>query len=165
MYFGMSSVMHVWHIRNSTLMNRMSLFLPKLRVAQGHKTQTAGFKLTLSISSFHVCGSHLQDADLFPFLHPCLHSFLYPIICLKCLILLRLRACWLLTADRFPSDGTFLGEIHFLSALAGKIIRLVHRTKGVFIRTLRFPIYLPSALFPSNSLFNQVTPLSAAHPI
>lgn len=147
MYFGMSSVMHVWHIRNTTLMNRMSLFLLKLRIAQGHKTQTVGLKLTLSISSFHVWGSHLQDADILPFLHPCLHSFLYPIICLKCLIfLLHLRACWLLMADLFPSDGTFLGEIHFLSALAGKIMHFVRRTKGVFIRTLRFPIYLPSAL-------------------
>ena len=117
MYFGMSSVMHVWHIRNTTLMNRMSLFLLKLRIAQGHKTQTVGLKLTLSISSFHVWGSHLQDADILPFLHPCLHSFLYPIICLKCLIFfLHLRACWLLMADLFPSDGTFLGEIHFLSA-------------------------------------------------
>lgn len=53
----------------------------------------------------------------------------------------------------------------FLSALAGKSIHLLHRTKGVFIRALRFPIYLPSALFSSNSLFIQVTFLSASHPI
>lgn len=107
-----------------------------------------GFKLTLSISSFHVCRSYSQDADILPFLDACLHSFLNPIICLKCLIFLLhlLRTWWLLMAG-ISSDGAFLGEIHFLSVLAGKIMHLLHRTKRVFMRTLKFPIYLPLALF------------------
>lgn len=91
-------------------------------------------------------------------LHPCLHSFLYPITCLKYLIFLLhlLRAWWLLRAH-ISNGGAFLGEIHLLSALAGNNTHLLHGTKGVFIRTLRFPIHLPSALFFSNSLFNKVT--------
>lgn len=88
------------------------VFLLELQIAQGHKIQNMGLKLTVSISSFHVCGSHFQDADILLFLHPCLHFFLDLIICLNCLIFLLhlLRAWWLLMADLFSSDGTFLGK-------------------------------------------------------
>lgn len=68
------------------MMNKCPIFLPELQIAQGHKIQNMGLKLTLSISSFHVGGSHSQDADILPFLHHCLHFFLYPIIYFKCLI-------------------------------------------------------------------------------
>lgn len=47
-----------------------------------------GDSLLLSGKSLHVCGSRFQDADILPFLHRCVHVFLYLIICLKCLILL-----------------------------------------------------------------------------
>ena len=137
---------------------------PETPHCSGPQDTNCGFKV--DTLNFLLSCLWISFADILPFLHPCLHSFLYPIICLKHLIfLLHLRVCWLLMADLFPSDGTFLGEINFLSALAGKIMRFVHRTKGVFIRTLRFPIYLPSALFSSNSLFTQVIPFSAPHPI
>lgn len=44
-----------------------SNFLLKLQIAQGHKIQTMGLSLTPSISFFHVCGSHSQNAGTLPF--------------------------------------------------------------------------------------------------
>lgn len=62
-------------------------------------------------------------------LTPCPYSFLCPVTCLQCLIFF-LHLLRMLLMAAISRDGAFLGEIHLLSALAGK---LVMRTKGIFI--------------------------------
>lgn len=122
-HFGIGSFVRVWHIETPPQWTECPFFLLKLQIAQGHKIQTRGLKLTLSFPPllcvaliFRMLTFYLSYIPVSLSVFPC------PFTCLQYLIFLLhlLRVWWLLMTDFFSSDGTFLGEIHFFQPWQGR---------------------------------------------